>query len=133
MEKNFCIDEQDRCPVQDAVRIQYCAAEKGFDWQEIQGVLLKVREELGELDDAIRSGNETHANEELGDLLFACFSVARFLKTDPVMCLDHAAKRFAERFECVEKMAFQDGRVLGSCTAEVLDAYWERAKKLMRQ
>lgn len=133
MEKDLCINEEGRCPVQDAVRIQYRAAAKGFDWPNIQGVLLKVQEEVDELCDALRSGNAAHAKEELGDLLFACFSVARFLDADPVTCLDHAAKRFAARFRCVEDMAYKDGRALETCPAALLDAYWEQAKKLMRQ
>lgn len=133
MNQEFLAKKEDRCPVQDAVRIQYRAAAKGFDWPDIHGVLLKVREEVDELDDAIASGNEAHAQEELGDLLFACFSVARFLNADPVDCLDLAARRFTARFQCVEEMAFQDGYALESCPAALLDAYWEQAKKLMAQ
>lgn len=133
MQEEFCADRQGCCPVREAISSQYRAASKGFDWQDIQGVLLKVREETAELEEAVHSGDEGHAREELGDLLLACFSVARFLKADPVACLDHASRRFAERFNQVEKMALEEGYDLESCTAELLDVFWERAKKLTRQ
>ena len=133
MEQDFRTNNEDRCPIQDAVRIQYQAAATGFDWPDIHGVLLKVQEEVDELDEAIASGNDAHARDELGDLLFACFSVARFLNADVVTCLDHATKRFAARFQCVKDMANKDGRALETCPAALLNAYWEQAKKLMRQ
>lgn len=128
-----CENSNSACPVRTAMQIQYDAAATGFDWPDIYGVLEKVREELEELESAIREGNIVHAGEELGDLIFAAFSVARFLDVDPIESLDKTTSRFQKRLECVRKIAIQEGVFLESCSAERLDAYWERAKKLMRQ
>lgn len=129
----FCVSKNSACPVRTAIQIQYNAAATGFDWPDIYGVLDKVREELEELESAVREDNVVHAGEELGDLLFAAFSVARFLGVDPIESLDKTTSRFQKRLECVRKIASQEGVSLESCSAERLDAYWERAKKLMQQ
>ena len=115
------------------MRIQHHAADKGFDWTDVHGVLEKVEEEVAEIYEAVRDGDTRHAQEELGDLLFAAFNVARFLHSNPLDCLYHATKRFTQRFECMEALVNQEGNSLESCSAESLDAYWERVKKLMPQ
>ncbi len=42
--------------------------------------LLKVEEELKEVIDVYKSDNKEKIIEEVGDLLFSCVNVARFLK-----------------------------------------------------
>ena len=54
------------------------ASRIGFDWDNVEGVVEKIREETAELDNARRSGDEEKVEEELGDLLFAAVNVARF-------------------------------------------------------
>lgn len=133
MSINACQNDNASCPVRTAIDIQYDASAAGFDWPDIQGVLEKVREELIELENAIEEKNLIHAGEELGDLLFAAFSVARFLNVDPIRCIDETSQRFQKRLEYARKIALDEGKTLESCSAEIMDAYWERAKKLMRQ
>ena len=129
----ICSGGPGQCPVNNALDIQMRASAVGFDWKDIGGVLEKMQEELDELIAAVRSGDVNHAGDELGDLLFTAFSVARFLHKAPVSCLDEATGRFESRFQCVEALAQEEGRSLESCSAERLDAYWERAKKLVLQ
>ncbi len=121
------------CPVEAAMHVQRHAAGMKFDWADIEGVLDKVKEEVAEISEAVREGDMDHARNELGDLLFAAFNVARFLDADPLECLCNATQRFEQRFECMVKMVVGEGRALESCSAESLDAYWERVKKLMAQ
>lgn len=116
-----------------ALQVQRDAARLGFDWPEISGVLDKVEEEAAELRMALLSGDESHAASELGDLLFAAVSVARFLNTDPEDCLQKAICRFQQRLELVKKIAAKRELLLTSCTLDELDGLWEEAKKLMRQ
>ncbi len=116
-----------------AMNVQRAASRLGFDWPDITGVFDKVAEELAELRDAERSGDNDHARAELGDLLFAAVSVARFLDADPEQCLHEATKRFQSRLDMVAKIAEKEGVSLQSCAAERLDALWEQAKRLMRQ
>ncbi len=62
-----------------ATKLGSRAAKVGFDWADAAGVIAKVREELGELQDEIDKGDRTRTHEELGDLLFALSQAARHL------------------------------------------------------
>src|SRR5258706_8773942 len=62
-----------------ASRLTEKAARVGFDWRRTEDVFDKVDEELGELREAIRTADESHVHEELGDLLFTIANVARKL------------------------------------------------------
>lgn len=53
-----------------AEKIQKKAAKVGFDWNNIEDVMAKVEEELGELKQAISNNDQENMKEELGDLLF---------------------------------------------------------------
>src|SRR5690606_21059326 len=63
-----------------ATKLQKRAASVGFDWDDVQGPIAKVREELLEVEEALATGNQNAIAEELGDLLFAVVNISRFLK-----------------------------------------------------
>jgi tetrapyrrole methylase family protein/MazG family protein len=105
--------------------IQQRAARVGFDWDEIDGVLDKVNEELGEIREA-----ETHQQKvsEFGDLIFALANAARWMDIDLESALRQANERFRERFACMEEMSRQRGISLNGLSIEELEALWEEAK-----
>jgi MazG family protein len=113
-----------------AQKLQQRAARVGFDWNVYREVIDKLEEELGELKAA---GDEAQAQrrsqEELGDVLFTCVNLARFLDADAEMLLDEASQKFAQRFRRVESLAADEGRDMRECSLEQLDAWWEQAKK----
>jgi tetrapyrrole methylase family protein/MazG family protein len=104
------------------------AARVGFDWQDIGGVLEKLREEISELEAEIARGNSAEIESEAGDLLFAAVNVARFLKLDPEIALKKANRKFVERFHHMEGQVATESRKLADCNADELDALWNRAK-----
>ena len=59
------------------------ASRVGFDWPNIEGVLQKMDEEMGELREALFLQNKKRIREEMGDLLFVLANVSRFLKINP--------------------------------------------------
>src|SRR5210317_1693702 len=59
------------------------ASRVGFDWPDRAGVLLKIQEELEELEDAAGTRDEAAVEDELGDLLFAVVNLARHHDVDP--------------------------------------------------
>ena len=69
-----------------AAKLSKRAARVGFDWSNAEGVLAKIREELEEVEEALAAGDRQHAQEEVGDLLFAVTNLARTLGTDPEQC-----------------------------------------------
>ncbi|NQS92193.1 MAG: nucleoside triphosphate pyrophosphohydrolase [Chloroflexi bacterium] len=101
------------------------AARVGFDWEDINGVLEKIPEEIKELqaeDDLKRQ------SAEIGDILFSIVNIARWMKVDAESALRGANQRFKDRFAYLEKEARAGGRKLNDMNLEELDELWERSK-----
>ncbi len=112
-----------------AMTISRKAAAAGFEWDGIEGVWEKVAEELGELKEAVASGNQAHAQEELGDVIFTLVNVARWCGLDPEAGLAGTNRRFLDRFSRVE--AALGGDLQGKGIGE-LEALWRQAKAEIR-
>lgn len=108
-----------------AFRIGAKAAKAGFDWPDREGPRAKVDEELGELDEAIASGDPARIGDELGDVLFSLCNLARHLGANPEVALAATTGKFQRRFAAVEREFEYD--LAGRSLAE-LDAAWNRAK-----
>ena len=104
-----------------AEKIQKKAAKAGFDWQNVNQAIDKVREEL----DEIQNANENTINEEVGDMLFAAVNVARMLKVEPEQALEKAADKFIVRFENMEQMEEN----LADLSFDELLSLWKQAKE----
>jgi tetrapyrrole methylase family protein/MazG family protein len=104
------------------------AANVGFDWPDINGVLDKLSEEVSEVREALSRGDRSHIEEELGDLLFVCVNLARFLKLDAEIALKKANHKFKVRFAKMESATQVRGKQLSKCSAEELDQFWNEAK-----
>lgn len=119
-----------------AQRIGEKVARVGFDWADEKGSRAKVREELGELDEAIGSGDAAAIEDELGDVLFALVNLARHVNVDAEGALRRTIDKFTRRFAHVEKRVADAHGGWGSpgdgekhLPLEVLDGYWEEAKE----
>ena len=112
-----------------ATKLGSRAAKVGFDWADAAGVIEKVREELGELQDEIDKGDRARTHEELGDLLFALSQAARHLDVDAEAALRDANAKFERRFRQVEAHLAADGRTPADVDMEQLEALWVRAKR----
>ena len=112
-----------------AMTISKKAAKAGFEWDDMAGVWEKVHEELDELKEAVASGENGHAQEELGDLLFTLVNVARWCQIEPEEGLSGTNQRFLDRFSRVE--AALDGDLQGRSINE-LEALWKQAKAAIR-
>jgi XTP/dITP diphosphohydrolase len=112
-----------------AMTISKKAAAAGFEWDAMAGVWAKVDEELAELREAVESGDQGHAQEELGDVLFTLVNVARWCGLDPEAGLAGTNRRFLDRFRRVE--AALGGDLSGRGIAE-LESHWRAAKAAIR-
>lgn len=114
-----------------AVAMQKKAAEVGFDWPDIQGVIAKIHEELNELDEEMAAGaDKKRLAEELGDVLFACCNLARHLSVEPEPALSGTNQKFYRRFNYVETRVTAAGKSFSDFTLDELDAFWDEAKQL---
>ncbi|MCY4395743.1 MAG: nucleoside triphosphate pyrophosphohydrolase [Rhodospirillaceae bacterium] len=103
-------------------------ARVGFDWPDALSITEKVTEELGELREEIRHGDESRAAEELGDLLFTVAQVGRRLGIDPEEALRRANRKVERRFRSVEDSIRHDGRTVAGLPMDDLERYWSEAK-----
>ena len=114
-----------------AVKLQNKAAKVGFDWPSLAPVFDKLKEELGELEDAMAAPQTVDRNkveEEFGDLLFVVANVARHLKLDPEAALRAANQKFVRRFHEIERRLAEHGRTPAQSTLEEMDHLWDEAK-----
>ena len=131
-----------------AVKLQDKAAKVGFDWPSLGPVLDKMKEELTELEEALRADARSGAaviafddrlessgplptaeiEEEFGDLLFVMANVARHLKLDPEAALRRANAKFNRRFAYIEAELAKRGKAPAQSTLEEMDAIWNEVR-----
>ena len=105
------------------------AARVGFDWPDDKGVFAKVREELAEVEEAVRDGDAAHVREEIGDLLFAVTNLARRFDIDPEQALRHANLKFERRFRHVEQALSAKAGGLEAASLDEMERHWQAAKE----
>jgi len=111
-----------------AQKVQTKAAGVGFDWTDAEGALVKVREEVAE----VEAASAQHLEEEIGDLLFAVVNFARKKGLDAEELLLHATAKFVFRFRAMEHLAKERGLDLVGLALSDLDRLWEEAKQSER-
>lgn len=116
----------------EAYQLTRRAANIGFDWENIEGLLEKLREEVAELRQVLATSERTAAaaavEEEVGDLLFVVANVARFLGLDPELALKKANRKFLARFQRMEAEMAARGRRLAEASREEMEQLWGRSK-----
>jgi len=106
--------------------IQQRVVRIGFDWDNVEGVIDKVTEEVRELKDVT---NLREKVSEFGDLLFALVNLARWIDVDAEDALRLANKRFTRRFKYMEELCRQKSISLGNLSLDEMDTLWEEAKQ----
>jgi tetrapyrrole methylase family protein/MazG family protein len=107
--------------------IQRRAAWVGFDWEDIDGIIDKLVEEVREFEQA---DIQEQKEEEFGDLLFTLVNVARRLGVDSEAALRQANQRFYHRFAYMEEVCRQRGLNLDDLSFDEQNTLWEEAKKV---
>jgi tetrapyrrole methylase family protein / MazG family protein len=110
--------------------IQRRVAQIGFDWENIDGVIDKLTEEVRELNQA---ENLEEKFDEFGDLFFTLANISRRMGIDPEASLRQANRKFYRRFSYMEKLCRERGQDLGKLSFDEQNALWEEAKKGIRE
>ena len=115
-----------------ALKLQERAARVGFDWKAAGPVIDKIDEEIGELREAVESGDTDHARAEFGDVLFALVNLGRHLGIDSEEALRQTNAKFTRRFHAVEDALTARGDSLDAASLEDMESLWQEAKKTDR-
>ncbi|WP_372964757.1 nucleoside triphosphate pyrophosphohydrolase [Marinobacter sp.] len=121
-----------------AEKLQKRAANHGFDWPDIAPVFDKLHEEIDELKEAWQAaeagtGERDAVEDELGDLMFVCVNLARFMKVNPEQALKRTNHKFEARFRAIEKILEAEGRDMDNESLEALDAIWQQVKGVEKE
>ena len=116
-----------------ALKLQEKAAKVGFDWEDVRGVLAKLREEIAETEAEIAEGSREKLASEIGDLLFAAVNLARTVEVDPETALRGANAKFERRFSHIERRLAESGRRPEGAELDEMEALWREAKGLERR
>ncbi|MCP4500225.1 MAG: nucleoside triphosphate pyrophosphohydrolase [Deltaproteobacteria bacterium] len=114
-----------------AMRMGERAHQVGFDWPDHQGVLEKINEELGEIEEAFQLDErerKERVGDEIGDLFYAMVNLCRHAQVDPEACLAGTVRKFEQRFRFVEKGLSARGQALEDATLDEMEALWQQAK-----
>ncbi|MFD1382227.1 nucleoside triphosphate pyrophosphohydrolase [Rhodanobacter aciditrophus] len=111
-----------------AVKLQKQASKVGFDWDDITPVFAKIREELDELEEAVKELSKEDAEAELGDVLFAVANLGRHLSISPEQALMRTNVKFRRRFGYIESELTKNNKPIMDCSLEELDQLWDKAK-----
>ncbi len=111
-------------------KVQKRAANHGFCYADVNAALKDLDSEIAELKDAINKGDSESMQDELGDVLFSCVNVSRFVKCDAELALTNSTKKFTKRFKQTDTLARQEGIDMAKCTPEKLDELYKKAKSM---
>lgn len=112
-------------------KIQKEVIKNGFDWpkEDYLSVIGKVKEEIEEIEDAVKNKNFEHVEAEIGDLLFATIHLALHLDVDAETALFKCNDRFSQRFRLVELQAKE--KKMKDYSLKELHQFWKNAKFLL--
>lgn len=109
--------------------VQRRAAAVGFDWESVDEILEKVKEEVAEIKQA---PGQPEKAREFGDLLFTLANIARRMDIDLEAALRSANQRFCQRFKYMERVCRERGVELGALSLDAQNALWEEAKAKLK-
>ncbi len=112
-----------------AYQLTRIASRAGFDWPNIEGVLEKFDEEMGEFREALALQDRKKICEEIGDLLFVLANVSRFLHFHPEKALKKTLDKFVSRFHYIEASLHKEGKSLHQSDLIEMERLWEESKK----
>jgi tetrapyrrole methylase family protein / MazG family protein len=116
-----------------ALRVTEKASRFNFDWEKVSDVIKKIKEELKELEEAIKLEDKKEIFHEFGDLLFAVNNLARHLDINPEDAQNKAIDRFYNRFKLMNELSKKRGLDFKSLKLEEMEILWQEAKKILKK
>lgn len=111
-----------------AHKVQNKAKKAGFDFEDINSAIDKLKEEIQEVIDVYNTKNMDKIKDEVGDLLFSCVNIARFLNVDEELALNSTIDKFIKRFSYIEEKIKSKGLDFQGVNLEEMNKLWEESK-----
>lgn len=108
------------------------ASEVGFDWEQTEDVIEKLKEEIDELTEAIHTGTKDDMEGEIGDMLFTVVNISRAVGVNPELALRRTNRKFSRRFRHMEKHVSETERSFRSMSIDEMERLWQNAKKALK-
>ena len=115
-----------------AQELQKKAAKLGFDFETVEDAYGKVKEELGEFEQALQAQQSDEIHEEFGDCLFSLINVGRKLGLSSESALLATIFKFRQRFAYIEQQATLQQKILEEMSLKEMDALWDQAKQQLK-
>ena len=112
-----------------AHKVQKKVSKVGFDFEDINEAVNKVKEEINEVLDVYKTNNKEKIMNEIGDLLFSCVNLSRLLNIDEEEALNKSIKKFVKRFRFIEESILNLGKDFKDVTLDEMNTLWEDSKK----
>jgi MazG family protein len=112
-----------------AQRVSGRAVSSGFEWPEINGIFEKLDEEIGELKEALLTGDRQDIEEELGDMLFTMVNISRKAGFDAEKSLQRSTEKFIRRFTRMAELARDNNTSIEEIDIAFMQELWHRTKK----
>ncbi len=109
-------------------KVSSSAVKAGFDWDHIDEVLEKVREELEEFEQAVQANDKAAMADELGDILFTLVNVARFVGIHSETALAGSIDKFERRYRYMEQLLGEQNICLKDLSKKEKEELWCKAK-----
>jgi len=116
-----------------AHKLQKKAAKVGFEWDNINGVVDKIEEEIAELKSALAAKDESNIKEELGDLFFVMTNFARMSGFNAEEITRGANDKFERRFRHIEQALKAENKDLNAASLDEMEAKWNEAKAIEKK
>lgn len=116
-------------PLETSYEIQKKLKKVGFDFRDYSEILDKVQEELDEVKEAIKDGDKTDLEMEIGDLLFSVVNLSRLLKIRPNVALNRCNEKIKSRFQRLFDLAEEKNIPLDKDHFDEMNALWDEIKK----
>lgn len=108
-----------------AQKISKKVVKVGFEWESVESLKDCIKSEYKEFEEAVKSGDKSKMEDEMGDILFATVNLARWYKIDAEQALLVANKKFTKRFKKMEELKTKP---FEEYSFEEFNELWKRAK-----
>jgi len=113
-------------------KLQKKGRKAGFEWEHVEEIWDKFKEEIEEFNQAAASGSQEEMEAELGDVFFILVNIAIQYGINPEFALTRTNEKFISRFQYIEEQLKKQGKELEEASLAEMDAFWNEAKKRER-